>query len=197
MAKRGKNRDRDRKRDNLLSLKRREAHRVSLVNRILKFDDPVLSKVCDRVEKDEDINVVVNDLTRILASTDNGVGLAASQIGVTKRIIALRFNIRKNVIRVMINPEIVEHGDEIITGNEACLSYPGVVANVPRFAKIKVKFETVDRKVDETWFNGYEARVFAHETDHLNGACLVGQAWRERHKSEELKADQRVKTISV
>ncbi len=95
-----------------------------------------------------------------------GCGLAANQIGIAERFFVWNFG-------MVINPEIMSHGEEIKKAPEGCLSFPGQIVNKERFTEIKVKYvdEYGFEKVKE--LTGVSARVFQHENDHLNGICIV------------------------
>jgi len=101
---------------------------------------------------------------------EDGVGLAAPQIGISKRIAVV--DIREDNKIVLINPEIiVEEGKSVM--KEGCLSIPGEIGDVVRSEKIKVK--SLDRKGNEIEFEaeGFEARAIQHEIDHLNGILFI------------------------
>ena len=102
-----------------------------------------------------------------------GYGLAANQIGYTKRYMLIAPTLDNKVIKALANPVMVNHGKQIETLPEACLSKEGVISDVGRYRVIDVEYE------DETWtkrietFKGVTARIIQHELDHLNGLdCL-------------------------
>lgn len=127
--------------------------------------DPVLEKVCRPVEKlTERLEVLIDDMLDTMYD-ENGVGLAAPQVGVLRRIVVI--DVGEGPI-VLINPEIVEQDGEQ-TGSEGCLSLPGKAGIVTRPNHVVVK--ALDRNMEPVTVEGYEllARALCHEIDHLNG----------------------------
>ncbi len=127
--------------------------------------DPVLEKVCRPVEKlTERLEVLIDDMLETMYD-ENGVGLAAPQVGVLRRIVVI--DVGEGPI-VLINPEIVEQDGEQ-TGSEGCLSLPGKAGIVTRPNHVVVK--ALDRNMEPITVEGYEllARALCHEIDHLNG----------------------------
>ena len=110
----------------------------------------------------------------------NGVGIAAPQVYVSKRIIivASRANPRypdapEMDAVVMVNPEILEKSDTTILGEEGCLSVPDERGLVTRTETIKVRYLTLQGEVVETVYTGFPARIVQHEVDHLNGLLFI------------------------
>lgn len=137
---------------------------------IRKIGDPVLRI---KAKKIEEVTKKTNDLIDNMFETmyaEDGVGLAAPQIGISKRIAVV--DVREDNKIVLINPEIIaEEGKAIM--EEGCLSIPGETGDVIRSQNIKVK--SLDRKGNEIEFEaeGYEARAIQHEIDHLNGILFI------------------------
>src|SRR6056297_2869580 len=137
---------------------------------IRKIGDPVLRIKAEKIDEFTKNN---NDLIDKMFETmyaEDGVGLAAPQIGISKRIAVV--DIREDNKIVLINPEIiVEEGKSVM--KEGCLSIPGEIGDVVRSEKIKVK--SLDRKGNEIEFEaeGFEARAIQHEIDHLNGILFI------------------------
>ena len=105
---------------------------------------------------------------------EGGVGLAAPQVGISKRLIVLDGTPVDPAIRpmVLMNPEISgREGEE--TGREGCLSLPGIEVEVERAEKIHVRAKDLDGKTVEFDAKGFFARIIQHETDHLNGILLI------------------------
>lgn len=115
-----------------------------------------------------------------LASTPNGLGLAAPQIGELYCVIIVRK-------MAMINPEVVVESKKKVRRDEASLSYPGVVAHVERPHSIRVKYENEKRETKFRNMTGMTARICLHEIDHLSGNCYVGAQWRLEQGSKESK----------
>ncbi len=123
------------------------------------------------------------ELTRAMHATmlaRSGVGIAAPQVYVSKRIIivAPRPNVRypdapEMDAVVMVNPEIVYQSEQTLQGEEGCLSVPDTRGQVARAAHIRVRYSTVQGGQIETEFSGFPARIVQHELDHLNGVLFV------------------------
>ncbi|CAB1216068.1 peptide deformylase [Acinetobacter bouvetii] len=110
----------------------------------------------------------------------NGVGIAAPQVYVSKRliIVASRPNPRypdapEMDAVVMVNPEILESSATTVLGEEGCLSVPDERGQVARAESIKLRYLTVAGEVVETLFSGFPARIVQHEIDHLNGVLFI------------------------
>jgi len=133
------------------------------------YPDPILTLKAEKVERfdDELQNVIENmSLTMQIAG---GVGLAAPQVGILKRIAIVS---RDEKQYVLINPELVEcSGNE--TKEEGCLSFPGMFAQVARPSKVKVKTNDVKGDVKFLEVEGSVARAFLHEMDHLDGKLFI------------------------
>ena len=140
--------------------------------KILTDRDPVLRKKCRPVgEITERIQTLVDDMIETMHDA-NGVGLAAPQVGVMRRIFVV--DIGEGPI-VLINPEIIEMSGEQ-TGEEGCLSLPGKAGTVTRANYVKIK--GLDREGNEQVYEGTEllARAFQHENDHLDGILYIDKA---------------------
>ncbi|MBR0233492.1 MAG: peptide deformylase [Synergistaceae bacterium] len=146
-----------------------DSNLVENVLEIKKFPDPVLKKISKPVEVfDSELENFVDDLFRAMRVHD-GVGLAAPQVGVSKRIAVVEYEEKSYVL---INPKILEQKG-IQEGEEGCLSFPGIYANVkrPQWVKIEVQDTKGEKHILEG--EGYVARAFLHEMDHLNGKLFV------------------------
>lgn len=138
--------------------------------------DPVLEKVCRPVKEMTDrTKDLIDDMIDTMYEA-NGVGLAAPQVGILKRIVVI--DVGDGPI-VMINPEILETSGEQ-TGQEGCLSLPGQAGNVTRANYVKAR--AFDENMEEYEIEGTEllARAILHECDHLDGIMYV------RHVEGEL-----------
>jgi peptide deformylase len=146
--------------------------------RIIREDgDPVLRKQSRVVEQvDDKIKVLVDDMIETMYEAD-GVGLAAPQIGILKRIIVLDIYDDTGV-KVLINPEILEAKGEQVE-IEGCLSIPGESGMVKRPAYVKVT--GLNRDGDQVTYEATEllARAFCHEIDHLNGVLFTDKVINE------------------
>ncbi len=136
------------------------------IRNIREDGDDVLRKVCKPVEKmTERLNTLIDDMFDTMYEA-NGVGLAAPQVGVLRRIVVI--DVMDGNPLVLINPEIIESDGEQI-GPEGCLSLPGLQGDVARPNHVIVK--ALDRDMKEITVEGEEllARALCHEIDHLDG----------------------------
>lgn len=142
------------------------------IRNIRKMGDPVLNKVCKPVTEVTDrISDLIDDMLETMYEAE-GVGLAAPQVGILKRIVTI--DIGDGPI-IMINPEILETAGEQ-TGNEGCLSVPGKFGIVTRPNYVKAK--AYDEEMNEFIIEGEEllARAICHELEHLDGKLYVERA---------------------
>lgn len=138
--------------------------------RIRLFGDPVLRKKSSPVTSfGEDLKRVAEKMIETMYHYD-GVGLAAPQVGISKRIFVMDVG---NGPIVVVNPEILEMSEEKEVMEEGCLSFPEVFENVERSKWIKVRYQTISGETVEEYLEGYAARVFQHEYDHLEGILLI------------------------
>ena len=132
-------------------------------------DDEILrkkSRVIDNI--DEKIKTLVDDMIETMYESD-GVGLAAPQVGILRRVVVI--DIGEGPI-VMINPEIVSEEGEVIDF-EGCLSVPGKSGKVKRPKKVKVKYTDIEGKENILEGEDLLARACCHEIDHLDGILYV------------------------
>ncbi len=138
---------------------------------ILKFGEDVLRKKCRPVTKfDDRLGELLDDLGETLLASD-GVGLAAPQVGILRRVCVVNIRDKRGTIE-LVNPEIIaESGNQV--GNEGCLSAPNEWCEVERPNKVTVK--AFDRHGKEFTIKGEElaARAFCHEIDHLDGILFT------------------------
>lgn len=148
------------------------------IRNIRKIGDSILTKVSKEVQKaDDKLLELIDDMLDTMYDAD-GVGLAAPQVGILKRVIVIDVSEERNKPIVLINPEIIEtSGCQI--GEEGCLSVPGKVGVVERPNYVKVK--AYDRNMKEFVIEGTEllARALCHEIDHLNGILYVDKVTGE------------------
>ena len=105
-----------------------------------------------------------------------GVGLAANQVGILKRIVTISYEDKENNKKanyILFNPLIVKYSDEKIIMEEGCLSLPEQYADVERPKQIIVEYIDENRKNIKKEIDGYEARILQHEIDHLSGKLFV------------------------
>ena len=167
-----------------------------MVREILIWPHPVLNKKAPPVARvDADVRALVDDMFETMYAAD-GVGLAATQVGVLQRVIVLDTRPRQPDSQpiAMINPEIIEMFGET-TYSEGCLSIPGESEDVDRAAQVKVRFLDKDGKQQEILADELLAIAVQHEIDHLDGIVFVDHIStlkREliRKRMKRLKADQ-------
>jgi len=143
---------------------------------IRKGDDPILRRVCAAVPPGEDVSDLVELMTRVVKKARCAVGLAAPQIGVAKRVIALNCSLPPGPVRtlIMINPVLIARSSDTDVETEMCLSYPGRSKSIRRWSSVTVEYQTVQRRTSTLHLPGFAARVAQHEIDHLDGICRVG-----------------------
>ena len=141
------------------------------VKKIRKIGDPVLREKSKNVGKiDSKLLELVNDMIDTLNS-EGGVGLAAPQIGITRRVIIVNFD---DKIRTFINPVIEVLDDKKIESDEGCLSIYSIKGFcVKRFPRVKVKAKDLEGNDITLVAEDLLARIFQHEIDHLNGIMYV------------------------
>jgi peptide deformylase len=105
-----------------------------------------------------------------------GVGLAGNQVGAGKRVLLVTQNVgtkKETKVLAMVNPEIIECSKKEVTMEEGCLSLPGQFAKISRPAKVKVKWQNVEGNWCEKKLDKWDARIFLHEYDHLEGILFT------------------------
>jgi peptide deformylase len=100
---------------------------------------------------------------------NNGIGLAANQVGVLKRIIVVSDN---KDIKILINPEIIFKSDQTCEFEEGCLSIPGSFLNIIRSKSIKIKYRDTKGRYHIEEYSGLTSRIIQHEIDHLDGITM-------------------------
>lgn len=137
------------------------------LRKILTDEDPVLKKVSHPVVKfDERLHDLIDDLRETLTEA-NGMGLAAPQIGILRRVVIV-VNENEEMLE-LVNPEIVERSEVCQDGVEGCLSIPGMWGMVRRPLRVKVRAQDRSGAFFEVEGTDAVARCFCHETDHLDG----------------------------
>jgi peptide deformylase len=146
-----------------------------MTREILKFPHPALKTPTKRVDViDRELHELIKDMFETMYHAE-GVGLAANQIGVELSVMVIDTSKKEGsppIKAVLINPEILFTEGQI-KYKEGCLSFPGLVVEVSRYSKVRVKaFDlTGEEKIYE--FEGFPAIVFQHEMDHLNGITFI------------------------
>lgn len=146
-----------------------------MIREILQLPDPVLRKVSTPVEKiDGEVKKLIEDMFETMYDAP-GVGLAAIQIGVARRVVtidATRGDEEKKPM-VFINPEIVSVSEETDSKEEGCLSIAEFYEEVERPSAVKVRYMDEKGKTQEIEADGLLARALQHEIDHLNGILFI------------------------
>ncbi len=145
---------------------------------IKKYKHPILRKKCERVEKiTEEIENLIEKMIKIIQE-NQGVGLAACQIGLAKRIIVVQ---TEKGYQEFINPKILWQSYEKEIMEEGCLSFPQMFLKIKRSKEIELKAFTKQGKSVQIKVQGILARVFQHEIDHLNGVLFIDhlRIWRK------------------
>ena len=143
------------------------------MNVVLYKDNPeILSRVSEPVTKfDKNLVNLVNDMFMV-TKTHKGVGLAAIQLGVPKRVLVINHS-AQGVRLAIINPEIIWENPLQATGTEGCLSAPGEFVDIVRSVSVRIKYQNIQGKPVEIELSGFSARIFLHEFDHLQGIMCI------------------------
>ena len=141
--------------------------------RIIRTEgDIILRKVSKEVtELTDNLKLLISDMKETM-NDSNGVGIAAVQVGVLRRIIIVE-DVDTNEQKVFINPVILEKSNEHEIDTEGCLSVPGMKGKVDRVLKIKVKAKNENMEDVEFEAEGLYAREIQHEIDHLDGILYI------------------------
>ena len=157
---------------------------------ILRYPDQRLNTVAKPVaEVDARIRQLVDDMLETMYAAE-GVGLAATQVDVHERVIVMDTSEAHDDPRVLINPEILAASEEMMLGDEGCLSVPQVYDKVPRHARVTVRALGRDGQPREFEAEGLTAVCVQHEMDHLRGKVFVeylSPLKRDRIRSKMLK----------
>ena len=160
---------------------------MSILN-ILRYPDPRLKK---RAAAVAEVNDQIRRLVRNMAETmyaAPGVGLAATQVDVHKRVIVIDISQAKDKLLVLINPEIMERAG-VSSCEEGCLSVPGVYDRIERAERVKIRSLGLDGKSYEFEADGLLAVCIQHEMDHLEGKVFV--EYLSRLKQARIRAKMR------
>ena len=144
------------------------------IMKILTFPDPRLRTVADPVVKfDKSLKKLTDDMLETMYS-ENGIGLAATQVNVHKRVIVMDISEERNEPRVFINPEFeIKNNKSLYTFSEGCLSVPGFNEEITRPDQIILKWQNLDGDRLEDEPEGLLTVCIQHEIDHLEGKLMV------------------------
>jgi peptide deformylase len=155
---------------------------LEALRQIRTVGDPVLREVARPVaEFDRDLALLSARMLKIMKDAP-GVGLAAPQIGVVRRVIVYDVD----GPQTLVNPEIVASSDETESIDEGCLSVPGATVPVERPLEVRVRAQSLSGEVREFPAAGLEARVIQHELDHLDGILILERTTR-RERARALR----------
>ena len=160
--------------------------------KLLNESDPQLKEVSTKWDfnVDGDPTELIKAMTKIMFE-NNGIGLAAPQVGIQKRLFIMG-NDQK--LFVCINPEIiVTEGEE--RDIEGCLSFPNLWMRVKRNKIVKVKYQSIDGEFVENVLEGLASRVFQHELDHLDGICFDSRVGSTTLELAKEKRRRKLKTF--
>jgi len=156
--------------------------------KIYKLGHEALRTPASRIVKvDDSIRKLAQDMLITMYSA-KGIGLAAPQVGVHKRLLVIDLNFEDPNIppNVFINPEIISSSATLDTYEEGCLSIPGVYLNVLRPSSIKLSYRDEMGRPKKMNIDGLMARCIQHEIDHLNGVCFVDKVTDEDELKKQL-----------
>lgn len=156
---------------------------------IRKFKDKILKKRAKKIRKiDDKIIKLAHDMAETMR-LGQGIGLAANQVGVLKRIIIVEADFQDQRFLVLINPKIIRKSRDKAIDKEGCLSFPGIYLDIKRSKKIKVKAKNIKGEKIIIDADGILARALQHEIDHLNGILFYKRlktikriAFKMKHK---------------
>lgn len=145
---------------------------MAVLNVLTFPDERLRTKAQPVVEVNDEIKQIVDDMFETMYA-ENGVGLAATQVDIHKRIVVIDVSENKEQSYVLINPEIIKKNEETMVNEEGCLSVPTCYAKVDRHTQVTVR--ALDRDGNEFELDGEEllAICIQHELDHLNGILFV------------------------
>lgn len=157
--------------------------------KIRKYPDLILKKKCETVKK---ITKKIKNLGQDMVETmieNQGIGLAASQVGELKRVIVAQI---EKGSEIFINPKIIKKGKETEVLEEGCLSLPGLFLKIKRAKEVEVKALDSEGRGIKMKAKGLSARVIQHEIDHLDGILIIDkigfwQRWKIKDRLKEIK----------
>ena len=179
----------------------KKANSIMTLRKIVTLPEPVLRRRAHTITKvDKNLQTLIDDMVETMRDAP-GVGLAAPQIGLSERLIVVEYYERAEdeekedapkKVWAVLNPEITKASEEKLMGVEGCLSIPGLVGEVERHASIHVKGLNRHGKPTKIRAEGWLARIFQHEIDHLNGVLFTDRATRVWKPQDEVEPEQEV-----
>jgi peptide deformylase len=165
----------------------RRAWRVAALRLVRQYPDPALRNAATAVaEVDDEVQRLAERMLDVMERA-HGVGLAAPQLGILRRILVYRASDEDDP-KVLINPQLVQRSDETEVGTEGCLSLLGGELQVPVARHLRVRVSGRDASGDavDVDVEGFEARVIQHEIDHLDGILIFDRA-EDQERREALR----------
>lgn len=158
---------------------------------IKKYPDKIVRKRCKEVkEVDDDILRLIEKMKKKMVEAE-GVGLAANQVGIGKKIIIV---LTENGPEAFINPKILKKSGEVEISEEGCLSLPGILLPIKRSKEILIDALDVDGKVLQIEAKDLPAKIFQHEIDHIEGRLIIDRiGFFKRFKIRKQLKDARTK----
>jgi peptide deformylase len=161
----------------------REARRRLALAQIRQYGDPALRMKANEVsEYDDDLRRLVDRMIALMHDAQ-GVGLAATQVGVLRRLFV--FEVDEEGPRAIVNPVVLERADETASDEEGCLSLQGVRVPVERSTRIVLEGKDPDGEDLHVELDEYGSRVVQHELDHLDGVLIIDRT-DDEHRREAL-----------
>jgi peptide deformylase len=159
----------------------REARRLVSLAQIRQYPDPVLRMRAREVEDfDAELTQLAGRMAGLMAGAD-GAGLAATQVGVLRRVFVLRRG-ENGDVATLVNPELAWRSDELAVDDEGCLSLQGVLVPVERAAAVRVTAKGAAGEDLTLELEGFEARACQHELDHLDGVLMIDRTTDEARR---------------
>ncbi len=159
----------------------REARRRLALAQIRQYPDPALRMQARPVESfDEDLRRLVERMASLMIDA-NGVGLAATQVGILRRVFVFQRS-EEEEPRVLVNPETVERSAELVVDDEGCLSLQRVLVPVERAAAVTIEGKDVSGAPLRLELAEQDARVVQHELDHLDGVLILDRTTPEARR---------------
>lgn len=159
---------------------------------IIRYPDPRLRKVCEPVTVfDADLKSLTERMFELMRAA-KGVGLAAPQVGLTRRLFVMNHTGEPGDDRVYVNPTLTLLDGES-ESEEGCLSLPDIHINIIRAEKVRLDAQDLEGKPISVEREGFEARVWQHETDHLLGVLLTDRM----SFTDKMKHRKRLKELSA
>ena len=161
----------------------REARRRLALAQVRQYPDPVLRMKANDVDEIDDSVTGLVERMKGLMSEARGVGLAAPQLGILRRVLVYQAG-EEEPFRALVNPRVVESGEERIVDDEGCLSLgaASVIVEVERPTTIVVEATSPEGEEVRIEAEGLEARVIQHELDHLDGVLIIDRTSPEQRR---------------